>query len=435
MPTPSSSPPQKQVTLPVEVWLQVFQHLQRPLPKPRNKDNKRWTLRQPHLAKLLRVSKYFYNIAAPLLYSTIVTDSLPILISDIHHAPIAKCISKRDLLKFTTRLYIEYSYKHGNTHTVPSPMLRGLAEYLASSTSDPSYTLESVWWDVQEMKEAADLADAWHACLGTDAHPEPVFASLRTLSTEVFLPLRRAQQQREDEPWRYGDDRRQTLFVPRKLPPAIANAPAEAREALAGFVTGTPSLRSVCYSQEGALQLEVEKKGTWPSQSTITMHAPLHSRTSTSPLAIRAGVPFRLYLEDGPPATASECRAPHVPWSMAKDVIGRAITSAASRPRRTGPRSYFDLEFCVDHKPHRERTGPWEQDMLVHRDAAAALEVELRIMAAKTFRRKGKRWGNKDRLVVRVLADSPSCGACGWIGDESASIASASTVDSVSGSA
>ncbi|KAI9639213.1 uncharacterized protein MKK02DRAFT_39504 [Dioszegia hungarica] len=89
-----------------DVWALILGCLRRPLPAPLSQPSSRDGLRQPDLASSRSVCKMFHQISTPLLFSIISTDDFPSLI-----ASITNLTSPSSPLRYTKRLYVEYSDK------------------------------------------------------------------------------------------------------------------------------------------------------------------------------------------------------------------------------------------------------------------------------------------------------------------------------------
>ncbi|KAI9638887.1 uncharacterized protein MKK02DRAFT_41914 [Dioszegia hungarica] len=88
------------------LWSLVIPYLSCPVPLPLS-EPPRSALRQPHLACLSRVSKTFFELCTPLLWTTIVTDNLPNLITKIDYYALDSPS------RYTKRILVEYMEKGG----------------------------------------------------------------------------------------------------------------------------------------------------------------------------------------------------------------------------------------------------------------------------------------------------------------------------------
>ncbi|WWD10354.1 hypothetical protein V865_008489 [Kwoniella europaea PYCC6329] len=108
--------------LPKEIWERIIYHLRRTMGPRAEKDTDPGQSHQHDLTVAMRVNKLWYSIAAPLLYTRVITirpDQLP---SHIHSWPISTDrLSKLELFQYIYRLDIGYNPAHAKESDIDPP--------------------------------------------------------------------------------------------------------------------------------------------------------------------------------------------------------------------------------------------------------------------------------------------------------------------------
>jgi hypothetical protein len=119
-------------------------------------------------------SQLFYDLTGPLLYSSIITDYLPLLAVNLHSPPASRGLrSKKQLLASCKRLFIEYVDKGEPSYSIL--LSGGAAFFLLFNPSE------------EEKGEFGNAETVWIAAAGRALDEGETYCSLVSLSTGAFL--------------------------------------------------------------------------------------------------------------------------------------------------------------------------------------------------------------------------------------------------------
>nr|XP_019042932.1 hypothetical protein I302_08641 [Kwoniella bestiolae CBS 10118]OCF21862.1 hypothetical protein I302_08641 [Kwoniella bestiolae CBS 10118] len=142
-------------TLPREIWEKIILHLRRRMGSRAEGDEKSVPT-ELHQHDLTVAMRKWYSIAAPILYTRVITIRPDLLLSHIHSKPISpNRLSKLELFQYIYRLDVGYDPSHANESDIVPPFSKSDREALSRAGL---FSLERSRWPAVTLVRDVDIA-------------------------------------------------------------------------------------------------------------------------------------------------------------------------------------------------------------------------------------------------------------------------------------
>ncbi|KAK6902725.1 hypothetical protein I203_107984 [Kwoniella mangroviensis CBS 8507] len=174
--------------LPREIWEKIIYHLRRQMGPRAEQDTDPGHFHQQDLTVAMRVNKLWYSIAAPILYTRVITTRPDLLLSHIHSRLISSArLSKLELFQYIYRLDIGYNPTHAEECDIDPPFSKN--DNIALSRAG-LFSIEKSRWPATTLVRDMDFALQTTNILRTIRQTLPegiqLFGNLQILTVGAF---------------------------------------------------------------------------------------------------------------------------------------------------------------------------------------------------------------------------------------------------------